>query len=444
MGFSRGTVQFVLFAGLVLEPGCRREPTESRQSSQATARTPDGGAGSAAMCRRPKKPLSFTLGTPGPAPEEGEERLDAPYAVELGGVAPLGSGFAVAALEPGASGSRAILAILDADASGARVLDLGVVHGDSPPPRVASDGDQLVVAIADNDAAGRIIRVVAVRSISTEPQIDWGFDSAVGWEGATSFDVSLSHGRGGLVWDKVNAGHRSVYFVGFAISNPDQPDSEPLAISASSRWAESPRLVVREGGFWSAWLERADSDQRPGTPDDDAGTPAVLEVEQAQLRARPLSYRGDSVGEAVPLHQSPAQVFAFDLATTSGGGAIVAWRQGKAGPGVEQDSVHVARIKLDGTVTARPIESEGVGAGVPALLGASEPSGTPWLALQALTGIVQVTPLVGEGLGANLHDEPAIGASEALVRNGDRLLIATPRGRAVELSVVECSAPTSG
>jgi hypothetical protein len=127
-------------------------------------------------------------------------------------------------------------------------------------------------------------------------------------------------------------------------------------------------------------------------------------------------------------------VLAYDLEAGDDGAALVAYRDDDVPSGASGGSVRVVLARLGGIGEPKLVSDEGVGTGVPDLL-------PGWIAVSGVTGSKQLAPMNGVGdLLAPLSPERSLGAGELLAASGDRLLLATPTGRAMRLSVVRCAA----
>ena len=86
----------------------------------------------------------------------------------------------------------------------------------------------------------------------------------------------------------------------------------------------------------------------------------------------------------------------------------------------------------------RPLVDEDVDDGVPDLLGLA--GGGGWIAVSSIKGWQSLGRIDDRGvvLGA-VAPESSLGHAEAIAAVGDRLLLATPEGRAMRLRVVACS-----
>lgn len=423
--------------------GCKKKAPAGQEQSAADAGVGDAGLKLKPRCAVLDAKAAFTLGTPGRASEGDDDDLYEPFSVEIGAATPTANGYAIAALEPQKDGTHALLALVGADAASGTVLQLGRVHGNPAAPRADSERDTVVVAIADQDAAGGILRVVVIRQASAKPDVDWGFDVGEGWDESPGFDVAVNAGRGLLAWDRVQGGLRSVSVAAFTVASPDERDGDVREISAKGHWAESPRLIPRAGGgFWISWLERAEALVLPVL--SDAGDVPALEVGLAHIMLRGLSADGAPSGDSIAVNQKAERIVAYDVARAPDGQAVVAWRQGLGAPGVPGGGIRVARAKLDGTVTVVPVDDPEESAGAPTVLSAVGATGEPWFALHASSDGTLLGRLRADALIEPLRGEPAIGAGEPLVRRAGSILLANPRGRAVELSVVSCQDAEEG
>jgi hypothetical protein len=100
-------------------------------------------------------------------------------------------------------------------------------------------------------------------------------------------------------------------------------------------------------------------------------------------------------------------------------------------------------VHPDGTVDARMLTDEDVGAEVPALLAddAAPPGTAPvWLSLGTDSDTARLVALDADGHALDdLAPEPALGVGAPLAVHAGKVLAAEPRGQRVELSVFSCA-----
>jgi len=439
--------------------GCKRRPPEEAVPS-ATAPLASA-APPAPRCSAAAPGKAFTVGErSAPAPEspevdDGEGPTDEPglpFAIELGSAVATADGFAVAGLSTKAAKTTAIVVLVDADAGRGQLVELGRLHGDSDPPELASQGDDLFALVHDTDAGGELLRLVALRRGPKK------VDAVIGAEIAESRDesrvarIALGKERGVAIWDGWHkAAKHGVIRVATFAKNDVSVVTRPRVVSPASEDAEMPSLVPRPGGFWAAWITRTverdgkvEKGGRPAPAPSGAptGDPTLVEMGARYVTVVPLDENGSPMSEPKAVSSKNEHVLVFDLAPGPDGTAWVAWRDEATAPGAEERLVHVARVKADGSVEKEAFEDEQVGVGVPSLLVDARPPGgssTPWISLGSVSDETRLAALGPAGRPADtLAMEPEVRSAEPLVLARGRMLIARPKGLAVELSVVEC------
>jgi hypothetical protein len=453
MRVRQHSVSGALVVAVCLTSACRASKPRER-SSRSVVRAAE--AESKGRCVGNDPSAVFTIGEVGSASavsdevEDGsapdDEPQDVPFSVEVGEVLAYPSGFAVAALKSTAHSTRAVVALVDEHAASGRSIDLGDVHGAAPPPRLAVGPRRIVVALADSDASGGTVRLAAIDDPAGAARVSWGKEPEEGWDTAGTFDVGVEDTRGVLAWEGAKVGRACSQIKAVQFGADTLAPSKAAVLSTGGTSAEAPRIVSRPGGFWLAWISRpACADGPPtrsggGQDSDDERGPA-LDLGAGVLEVLRLDSKGERNGEPVRVTTPRAHVIAYDIVALPDGAALLVFRDDPASPGAERKVVRLAHVGVDGTVDRSELEDEAIGAGVPSLLVDAQSVGGPsvWLALEGASESTQLAHLsLSGGLLGGLAPEPAVGAGEILSARGDRLLIGTPRGRAVELSVVEC------
>ncbi|MBN1611807.1 MAG: hypothetical protein JW940_34565 [Polyangiaceae bacterium] len=391
-------------------------------------------------------PSSVSVGEEDGSGPDDDQPKDVPFSVEVGEALAYPSGFAVAALKSSTRSTHAIVALVDEQAASGRSIDLGAVHGAAPPPQLAVGPRRVVVAVADSDASGGTVRLAAIEDPARAAKVSWGREPEEGWDTSGTFDVGLNDAHGLLAWEEATGGSacsriKTVRF-GADTLNPSKSD----VVSTRGMSSESPRMVSRPGGFWLAWISRrgcAEGRTRRsggGRGSDDEHGP-VLDLGAGVLEVLRLNSKGERSGEPVRVTRSLAHVIAYDIVALPDGGALLVFRDDTASPGAERQVVRLARVGADGTVERNELDDEGIGAGVPSLLVDTQSVGGPsvWLALEGASESTRLARLSPSGaLLGGLDPEPAVGVGDVLSARRGRLLVGSPRGRAVELSVVTC------
>lgn len=407
-------------------------------------------------CAAVAKGAVFTLGKAGPrAPADADDEEAAqPFAVEIGDAAALETGFAVAALQSSGDETRALIASIAPDAARGKVMDLGRVHGDVEPPRLAAQGARIFFAIADHDAASSRLRVGMLADAGGSLQLTWGFQTSRSGRGASAFDLAVTGKRGLLVWEELDARaeHQLVRVASFSLENPGAV-TQPKTLAAGSVEQEMPAAVPRGSGYWLAWVASTPS-PRPGAA---AGAPATVRPSRAAPEGSGEPVKsvldfGNRWIEIVALDENAAPVGApqaitprdrhlliFDLVETGDGGALLAWRDDDSAPGAESRIVHLARVNASGAVERFVIDDDDVGAGAPSLVADAKAKAPSWLALESVTHDTRIAALSARGdVLDELRAESAIGNGDVLAVRDGRVLLGRPRGLAAELRVVAC------
>ncbi|HMJ14837.1 MAG TPA: hypothetical protein VK524_25670, partial [Polyangiaceae bacterium] len=263
--------------------------------------------------------------------------------------------------------------------------------------------------------------------------------------------------RGIVVWDEVDtrAGRQLLRIASFSVENPSEVTPQ-RTLGSGATDQEMPQLVTRGSGFWLAWVasvphprEGAGQAARIAAKTPQAAPAAVGSGEGANEELLDL---GNRWIELVALDENAAPIstpqavsardrhaLVFDLAATSDGGALLAWRDDDTTPGVESRIVQLARVGADGKILRSLIDDDDVGAGVPSLVTGGMADASAWLALES---VAQETRLAALGPSGSVLDElgaePAVGNADVLALREGRLLVGRPRGLATELFVLTC------
>ncbi|HEY6559539.1 MAG TPA: hypothetical protein VI072_19790 [Polyangiaceae bacterium] len=435
---------------------CKR-PTSTGESPLPSASAPlPAGSSVPERCTAAAKGAVFTLGKAGPrAPADADDEPAAqPFAVEIGDAAALETGFAVTALQSSGAETRALIASIPPDAARGKVVDLGRVHGDAEPPRLAAQGARIFFALADHDPASARLRVGMLAETGGSLQVTWGFETSRTGRGASAFDLAVTRKRGLLVWEEMDARaeRQLVRVASFSLENPAAV-TEPKTLAAGSLEQEMPAAVPRGSGYWLAWVASAPT-PRPGAaagarptvkpsrvaPEGSSDpAPSVLDFGNRWIEIVALDENAAPIGAPQAVTPRDRHVLIFDLAESADGGALLAWRDDDSAPGAESRIVHLARVNAGGAVERFVIDDEEVGAGAPSLLSDTKASAPTWLALESVTHDTRIAALSARGdVLDELRAEGAIGNADVLAARDGRLLLGRPRGLAAELRVVAC------
>lgn len=433
---------FLLLAALgAAGGGCKKHPPAP------VAAPPDSASATPAVkvaprCAPARAGAVFTIGDPGKAAEaddDGGDEVALPFAVDVGSAVGYDGGFAVSALRSKGGATSAVVALVGADGDSGRIVDLGKAFGDVEPPRLVARGDDLIVALPGNDAGGGTLRLLSLHPSADKPGVKWGAEFEQGRDESQVFSVELGQKRGAMAWDEWDKGlkHSVVRVTSFAMDDVSNA-TRARTVSPKDDDAEAPRLTRRPGGFWLAWI----SHSAAGKDAADAAT-SVVDLGNRALEIVPLDDNASPTSSPVAVTSKSSHVLVFDLAPAADGGALLAWRDDEASPGVEGRIVRMARVAAGGSVDASVIDDDKVGAGVPSLIVDPAPPAdnkvTAWL---ALAGVSDATRIAALGPDAHILDrlgtEPLLKRAEPLAMRAGRILLAEPRGLAMDLSVVTC------
>jgi len=442
----------------LLAAGCRKSP--SAEEDQQPAEEPSAPAPPAPRCPEVKEAGSFLIGEPGPSSESADDDVALPFAAELGSGVGYGEGFAVTALRARGGGTAAVVALVAPDVSRGRLVDLGPVHGGGPPPLIASFGDRLLVVVADSDAGGRRLRLATLSGTASRGDVRWGAELAQGRSDSERFGLAVGAERGVLVWDEWDsrAGRGVVRLSTFALA--DIARATPARnVSPEASDVEGVQVARRPGGYWLAWVSHSSYGADAGVahpapppapsvgsaqPDEVEDLPPVLDLGRRWLEVVPVGEDGSAGAPPLVVTPQDAHVVVFDLASGPDGSAWLTWRDDRTSPGAEKRSVNMARVRPDGAKELHVIQDERFGAGAASILVDSAPPAAgpvAWLALDGINDQMRIGALDERAVLVDaLAPEAAIGRAEPVAVHGGTLLLARPRGTAVELSAVACRA----
>ncbi len=447
-----------ILAVLVAATACKRrspEPTPAGPPSAALA-----PVAIASRCSEPFPGKRFTLGEgtkavpDAGAEDEADDGLDQPalpFAAELGGAVPFAGSFAVSALWARAGKTIATVALLDAEVGGGKLVELGRLHGDPDPPELAVFDADLVALVHDSDAGGELLRLVAIRPGAAKAEVVLGAEIASSRDESRVASLELGPERGVAIWDEWSAADKHGVIVTSSFARKDISNvSKKRIVSLRGEDAEAPRVVRRPGGFWAAWISRTAA-PKPRAPlpkpaasaSADLPEPSLVDLGERYLSAVPLDHNGVAVSEPKAITPKNSHVLVFDLAPGPDGSLLFSWRDDDSAPGTDERQIYIGSVKPDGTAERRLLDDRGPGVGVPAILvddAPKDPSAPhAWLSLDSVSDATRIGAL---GPSANLLDalgvEPAVRSADLLAISKGKLLVARPRGLAMELSLIEC------
>ncbi|WP_441289502.1 hypothetical protein ACSRUE_01755 [Sorangium sp. KYC3313] len=421
----------------------------------------------------PASPPPFVIGDAPPAARGAEEGAGgggadsvediAPFAVEVGRGTTFSGGFAVGAQRAAEGGTVAMVATLSADGAQGKLVRLARSRGDMDPPVVAGAGGAILAAMLEPNAGGRAIKVARVEG----DHVTWGAELAEGRDESLALDIAASGERAVIVWDDVTRdGKRSRIMLASADVGTLRSVTSARPVSQPSTDAEMPRVLGRPGGYWLAYIARAEEPARKAAAkkdDGDEDTAAAGETITHQwIEVVPLDEAGALTATPRAVTPKNGHVLAYDLTLGDDDGLILAFRDDDTPSGSIGGRISAVLVRLGGAAEPRvlvggdreqdapPEAALGLSAGVPALLpGARGPGGqdpakaagaAAWLAIANASGPTQLAALTARGeLEGGLQAEPALGRGEPIAASAEALLVAHPAGKAMKLALLRCA-----
>jgi hypothetical protein len=398
--------------------------------------------------RRPPSPApAVEAGPPDEPAEEPEDDL-APFAVEIGRGALFDGGFAAGARRDAEGSAVAMVATLGLDGRDGKLIRLGRSRGDLDPPVVTGAGGAVLAALLEPNASGRAIKIAKV----VGSDVTWGIELAEGRDESLALDIAASGPRALVVWDDVSHDDKrsSVMLASFDVATMRSVTSV-RPVSSPKVDADTPRLIVRPGGYWLGYIARAEEAKRPAPPAPDKAQDKAPKAGRAPHREADDSASGETITnawvEVMPLDDNGAptatpravtprdgHALAFDIELGEGGAALIAWRDDDIPTGGVGGRLSSALVRPGGNVEAHILAEESLGAGVPDLL-------PGWIVVSGGSGVTRIASITPKGeITGPLDPEPSLGTGEPLASSSDRILLARPAGKAMRLSVVRCSA----
>lgn len=385
-----------------------------------------------------------------------EERDDTPFAAVLGRVIVTDRGFAVPVLGDGENGS--VMSVVELDDHGVgRASRLSRSRGDLEPPVLFADGARVLGAAIEPNASGLALKLFMVEAGS----VTWGAELEQPRDESLAVDVAASGDRGVLVWDAVKDDTSRVVMVSFKRGDVGTT-TKPRAITAEGVDAEAPRLVPRAGGYFLVYRVRGGAfggDAAPddksekkkgsgsssGGADDDVDESIGEKDFTSWVEALRLDENGSPEGSPERLTPREGQVTGFDV--TAGKDAFtLAWRNQGGPSGSGGGEVHVLRVTTAGPLPEATVKEKGQGggaafesptapsAGIPVVLGT-------WIAVPTLRGHSLLAALDADGNPIErMRPEDSFGFGEPVAERGTPsvLLVAEPKGRAINLRLLRC------
>ena len=404
-------------------------------------------------CRDLAKGPALTLGSPPPKStridddEDEEDRdVELPFAVELGAARADTARFAVGGLESQRGQSHAFVALASTDGSSGQRIELGRVFGDVEPPAVLPHGNGFLALVADSDASGAVLRLVALDAPFDEKSLRRGAEIIGVRRDASDFSFEAQGSEGLVAFTKLEKGHGSIALARVDLEHLTLKGAILPAPVSGAGETESPRLVKRPGGYLLTFILRGAATPPKaalGKPSEyDAGLveQGLVDEGPTAIEIVPLGPNGAATASPERVTKAGAHVLAFDVAPTAEGGALVVYRDDREGPGLARSSVEAVLVRPDGSTASRSWDL-GETAGLPSLLVDPAAGGKPWAWVyvpgeaESRVAALGADPLeLGE-----LHSAPELAGAELLAASSGRLLSARTRGGQRILSSLTCT-----
>ena len=425
-------------------------PENSQSAGPPTRRASPSPGPVPARCRELPQAAPFRIGelanergTPSEAEDGGpddDDEVPDPYAVELGPARADTQGFTLSALRSVKGQTHALIAVVGADATSGKVIDLGVVHGDPDPPLFVAHGQDLLLVTPDTDAGGGMLRVGVLRDARGSAGLKWGQELTSVRRDST-FALEASGDRALLAYATEASGKIRVFGVLLDPNNPNQK-LVPEPLTAAGADVDSPRLAVRSGGYWLAVARSLDAPKaKPKSQVRDAGSDSVdgdslLDIGTRRIELTKLDAQGKAVSSALVVTTPAARPMSFELAAAADGSAYVGFRGDDTTPGAAGGALQLIHVKLDGSFAKLELSGESNGTGTPSFLSDSSTPDKLWLSAAGESGAT---------FFGRVAEHSAL-AGDSVVRGGDliaardgKLLLARSKGTAAELSLLTCN-----
>lgn len=421
-----------------------------RCSAEPSAPSPSGAE--ALSCQRGSAQLTLSPGGAAPALMEpaDDPGVELPFSIEPGVAIGVSSTFFATALRHESRGAIALLGRIGMEDPAVEVIELGRVRGDVAPPRLASDGEDVIVALQRATAGGHDVQVARLRGGALSAPLDWKSAPHQASDESSGFDLGAHAGQALIVWDDWVAAANHGRVVSATVPLDAAPTSvEARAVSAAGVDAESPRVTSRPDGYWLAWLVNpAVGAGRPRVYDPGGGerddvAPKALASGPRWVEVLQLDAGGRPRGSPRRLTPMDERVVGYDLTAGGDGSAWLSWRQDAPSSSAAGGRIFMAQLRPDGTEDVITVREEDVGAGEPTLLPVGA-AASPWLTFpdaQDRTLLLRLD--ASRVLAGPLRLGSEIEGAAALAAIGERILFAQPRGRSIELFPAACTLPAA-
>lgn len=354
---------------------------------------------------------------------------------EIGDAVPFADGWAVGIVHRVASSRMAAVALLGADATGARIVDLAPTLGDAPPPHLAPRGADLLAAsyVLSKRSDARQLALYAVPK-SGDPKLV----ATVPQERDDSLAFDLAPGM--LVWDEATAPTAGSPPRGVIRAADVLADSvgAPHDVSPPDSDAEMPRLAPAAHGYTVFWLAR-----RPETQASDAAAQG-----EAIGDVRAYSWIESSGTPTHRLTSTSGHVSAYDVEPLAGGDALIVARDDGESIDGSGGMLLRVRVHVGGADPPLALPDDGLGRGAPTFVDAPAPPGPgteTWLSWIGPHETARLLPLdaTGTPLGPpsaepELNDARPLAFLDRKGTPGPVVLAAFPGDAAAQLRVLGC------
>ncbi|HEY4016837.1 MAG TPA: hypothetical protein VGM06_26065 [Polyangiaceae bacterium] len=365
------------------------EPLEAAVAEAAAANTPDAARDGllSARCHPTDRGVSLEK-------ETGDD-------FDLGdGIAAGDDRYAVGLVHRTPAGRTAAVVLLDAEATAARVVDLGRTLGDAPPPQLAAcDGRLLAAALRLPDRFSVALTPAVAAAIADPTRQDlalYAVDSPDPAKPVASvpqhrddslaFDLACAAGSGLVVWDEViaatprDAARGVIRAARFQVSPAVRADPV-LDVSPPDSDAEMPRVVAGGHGFFVLWIAH-----RAEATGDAAADPAPIEAtgevrSHGWLEMVAVDPSGHVAGPVRRLTPASGHVGAYDVQSrVEVGKTMVLAVARDDGESVDGSGGTLWRLRVRDATMDPPLElpTDGLGRGAPTFVD-SPPRWLSWV-----------------------------------------------------------------
>jgi len=214
----------------------------------------------------------------------------------------------------------------------------------------------------------------------------------------------------------------------------------PEPLSAAGADVDSPRLALRNGGYWLAVARSLDAPKsKPKSKASDAGAELadgdpLLDIGTRRIEVTKLDAQGKAVSSALVVTAPGARPMSFELAAATDGSAYIGFRGDDTTPGAAGGPLQLVRIKPDGSFQKLELGGESNGTGTPSFLSDASTQAL-WLTAAGENGgtifgrVAERSTLAGDSV---LRGGDLIAAREG------KFLLARAKGTAAELSLLSC------